>query len=633
MKVPQEFEDGFTYRTVIGALFIGFLMMPGSMYMSLVAGQSLGPAAQWVTIILFVEVARYSFERLKTQEIYILYVMAGGVIATPFNGLLWNQYLVQSEAARGLGLVDQIPNWVAPPPGSQSLDQRTFFHYEWFAPIGLLVLRMLLTRLDNFVLGYILFRITSDVERLPFPMAPVAATGALALAESGDPKESWRWRCFSIGSMIGLGFGAIYIGMPVVTGAMFSRPIIPLPIPWMELTHATEDVLPAVATGITFDLGRLLIGMVLPFWAVVGGFIGFVITAVANPVLYRCGILHTWEPGTDTINTQIANYLDLYMSLGIGLGVAVAIVGVVKVIYALLAVTKDGRTRTMIRPPAKRGDFSVWIAVGIYVVSTLAYISFCAWLVKGFPFFFFLVFGFIYTPLVSYITARMEGIAGQYMEIPFVREASFILSGYKGVALWFAPIPLANHGRQALSFRVLELTGTKVKSVVKLAILQLPIVIVSTVIASQLIWRLAPIPSETYPFTMKMWHMQAFRKLLFCTSTVEGRSVFLEALRFKYVFGGLGAGLAVYWLLAVFGLPTMLIYGVIRGLGDTLPHFVIVEFIGALIARFYFQKKYGLKWRQYAPVLLAGFSCGMGLVGMMSLAFALVAKSVAQLAY
>ena len=49
----QKFEDGFTIRTVLGAIFIGLVMLPGAMYLGLVAGQQLGTAAQWVTIVLF----------------------------------------------------------------------------------------------------------------------------------------------------------------------------------------------------------------------------------------------------------------------------------------------------------------------------------------------------------------------------------------------------------------------------------------------------------------------------------------------------------------------------------------------------------------------------------------------------
>ena len=38
----EEYVDGFSWKTVIGALFIGFIMMPGSIYLGLIAGQGMG---------------------------------------------------------------------------------------------------------------------------------------------------------------------------------------------------------------------------------------------------------------------------------------------------------------------------------------------------------------------------------------------------------------------------------------------------------------------------------------------------------------------------------------------------------------------------------------------------------------
>ena len=46
MERPDTFEEGFTYRTVIGAFFVGFIMMPGAIYMGLIAGVTLGSAAE-----------------------------------------------------------------------------------------------------------------------------------------------------------------------------------------------------------------------------------------------------------------------------------------------------------------------------------------------------------------------------------------------------------------------------------------------------------------------------------------------------------------------------------------------------------------------------------------------------------
>ena len=203
LKTPDHFEEGFDWKTIVGAVFIGFLMMPGSMYLQLVIGTGIGPAARWVTIILFAEIAKRSYTELKQQEIFILYFMAGAALASPFQGLLWNQYLVQSDAARMLGLTEFIPSWVAPAPESESLVERTFFHKDWLIPILLLVGTQFIQRIDHFGLGYALFRITSDVEKLPFPMAPVGALGTMALAESTEDKQkSWKWRIFSIGGVI-----------------------------------------------------------------------------------------------------------------------------------------------------------------------------------------------------------------------------------------------------------------------------------------------------------------------------------------------------------------------------------------------------------------------------------------------
>ena len=639
LKPPTHFEEGFDWKTIIGAIFIGFLMMPGSMYLQLVIGQGIGPAARWVTIILFAEIAKRAHSDLKQQEIFLLYYMAGAALASPFSGLLWSQYLVQSDAARMLGVTEFIPAWIAPGPESESMLERSFFHRDWLIPILLLVGSQIIQRIDHFGLGYALYRITSDVEKLPFPMAPVAALGTMALAESAEEKkESWKWRVFSIGGVIGIAFGFIYVVLPIISGLIFTEQIRLIPIPWIELTGYTEDILPAVATGLQLDLGLLFVGMVLPFWAVIGGLIGLIITIILNPLLYSAGILTRWHPGMATVDTVFANNFDFYMSFGIGLGLAIGLIGVWSVVRSFRA--KDGNRGSLhdlFNPPAGRGDFNFWIAIGIYFFSTLAYVGLCVWLVPAFPWVFFLAYGFIYTPVISYITARMEGIAGQFVSLPLVREASFIAGarffGYQGIEIWYAPIPIHNYGEATVQFRQIELTGTSIRGIIKAELLVFPIVMVASLVFSQFIWRLAPIPSANYPFAQELWHLQALNTLLMQTSTLEGNSMFYQALNGTTVFSGLGFGLVMYMILSLFGLPVLLIYGVVRGLGQSTPHGMILEVAGALLGRYFFLKKYGPMWRQYAPVLLAGFSCGMGLSGMFAMGFALIMKSLGHMAY
>jgi hypothetical protein len=639
LKPPKEFAEGFDWKTIVGAIFIGFLMMPGSMYLQLVIGQGIGPAARWVTIILFAEIAKRAHSDLKQQEIFLLYYMAGAALASPFSGLLWNQYLVQSDAARMLGVTEFIPTWITPGPDSQSMIERNFFHRDWLIPILLLVGSQIIQRIDHFGLGYALYRITSDVEKLPFPMAPVAALGTMALAESAEEKQSsWKWRVFSIGGVIGLVFGFFYVVLPILSGLLFTEQVRLIPIPWIELTSYTENILPAVATGLQLDLGLLFVGMVLPFWAVIGGFIGLIITIILNPLLYSAGILHRWHPGMATVETVFANNFDFYMSFGIGLGLAIGLIGVWSVVRSFRSQDSDrGTLHDLFHPPPGRGDFNFWIAIAIYFFSTLAYVALCVWLVPSFPWIFFLAYGFIYTPIISYITARMEGIAGQFVSLPLVREASFIAGarffGYQGIEIWYAPIPMHNYGEATVQFRQIELTGTSLRGIIKAELLVFPVVMVASLVFSQFIWRLAPIPSASYPYAQELWHLQALNTLLMQTSTLEGNSMFYQALNGTTVFSGLGFGLLMYMVLSLFGLPVLLIYGVVRGLGQSTPHGLILEVVGALLGRYYFLKKYGSMWRQYAPVLLAGFSCGMGLSGMFAMGFALIMKSLGHLAY
>src|SRR6185295_1695305 len=126
---------------------------------------------------------------------------------------------------------------------------------------------MLIFRIDHFGLGYVMFRLTSDVEKLPFPMAPVGAQGVTALADASKGEETWRWRTFSFGAMLGIGFAAVYLALPSITGAFLQEPISIIAFPFKDLTSNTEDFMPAVPVMIALDLGLVISGMVLPFWA------------------------------------------------------------------------------------------------------------------------------------------------------------------------------------------------------------------------------------------------------------------------------------------------------------------------------------------------------------------------------
>jgi hypothetical protein len=117
------------------------------------------------------------------------------------------------------------------------------------------------------------------------------------------------------------------------------------------------------------------------------------------------------------------------------------------------------------------------------------------------------------------------------------------------------------------------------------------------------------------------------------SSTLGEYSMFEEAFKWKYLAAGTMAGGLLFGALNLAGAPVMLVYGLIRGLGASMPHGIVPQFIGALIGRYYFQKRLGLRWREYIPVVAAGFSCGMGLITTVGVGITFLNKAVIKLPF
>lgn len=681
--------DGFSMRTVLGALFVSIVMMPGAVYLGLVAGQALGSAAEWVTIILFAEMARRSFAHLKRQEIFILFYVASSVAAValpqvalaggPFAGLIWNQYLLQSPQT--IGISPDIPDWVVPGIDTTGIQMRNLGDGAFWlsptmgllSPIGLIAIGYVLGRLGWFGLGYVLFRVTSDVERLPFPLAPIAAEGSTALAEATDrdqqdgpkKKRSWRWTIFSIGASLGIIFGILYILLPVVSGLFLTKPIMLFPIPFVDFTQNVEGLMPASLVSISFDAGALLAGMVLPFPLVLGTFISVVLTGViGNTILQRFDFFPHWEPGNALLINQMILGFDFWMSIGIGLAGAVALIGIYSMIktfmrqrkkstpkkkdipsivrsedfYAKSLIEEEKRKSDPNEPPYRRacpqrGDFPVWLGVSLFVIATAGFILICNQLVPGFPIWWFLFFGFIWSPVQSYISARLIGLTGAGIAVPFLKETVFITSGYKNVDIWFVPIPLFDFGACAAKFREMELTRTKFTSLIKAELVMFPIIFIMSFLFWWFFWKMNQIPSDQFPFASRTWPVAARQAYLIYTANQSESPLLLQALKPQYILSACGAGIGLYMIFAFFGLPIMFFYGMLGGMGAPL-HAGLMTFAGALLGRYYFRKKFGAEqWSRFVPVLAAGFACGTGLAGMIAVALALISQCTKMLPF
>jgi hypothetical protein len=354
----------------------------------------------------------------------------------------------------------------------------------------------------------------------------------------------------------------------------------------------------------------------------------------------------------DTINTTFSNSMDFWLSFGIGSAFAIAAISVFqtvrdvrKRIRELAAQPKVGGARERIwdTPRNGRGDYSMGLALGVYVVCSTLVIALCYYLLKDTGtsrvgiLIFLCFFTFVYNPLISYVNARLLGISGQSVDIPFVKETAFILSGAKGVEVWMAPIPIANYGGQAQGFRVNELTGVSFRSLIKADLALLPFMFLLSWLFWGFIWHAAPIPSDAFPAAQVNWELRTKNDALLYTSTFapEGGashsimdSEFIQAVHPRVIGTAFGVTVSAFALFSWFGLPTLFIYGIIRGLG-ALPHTMILEIVGALIGRYYYQKRFGTtNFLKMAPTILAGYFTGVGLISMATIAMRLVQSAV-----
>jgi hypothetical protein len=421
------------------------------------------------------------------------------------------------------------------------------------------------------------------------------------------------------------------------------------PIPFVDFTPNVERLLPASLVSISFDAGLFLAGMVLPFRLVTGTFASTVLTGVlAGPLLLRLGAFPHWTPGNGLLVNQMLLSFDFYMSVGVGLAAAVALIGLWTMGKAFVGYARNQGVRVAAASPQpalppgeppyrtackERGDFPLWVAAALFIAAIGGYSALCKVLVPDFHLWIVLVFGFLWSPLHSYISARLIGVTGGGLSVPYLKETVFILSGYKGVDIWFAPIPLMDQGGAAGRFRELELTRTRFTSLIKAELLMFPIIFACSFLFWAFFWHLNQLPSGTFPFAARQWPVAARQAYIIFTANSSESPLLLQALNPTTIVVAGVVGLALYNVLGRLGVPVVFFYGLLGGVGAPL-HGGLSLLVGALVGRYYFRRRIGEeRWTRYVPVVAAGFACGAGLAGMLAVSLSLIMQCAKDLPF
>ena len=164
----------------------------------------------------------------------------------------------------------------------------------------------------------------------------------------------------------------------------------------------------------------------MPFWGVMGTFLGVVAHSVANPFLHDLGFLEILAARDGAIETFFVNSVDFWMSFGIGTTIAIALIGFWQVFQGLRSARATraaaGERRTWGGCPKRRGRLPPCGSPCPLYAMTAAGLIVIAWIfLPAFHRFiwFFLFFGFVLTPVQSFVNARLVGMVGQSIEIPY----------------------------------------------------------------------------------------------------------------------------------------------------------------------------------------------------------------------
>ena len=149
---------------------------------------------------------------------------------------------------------------------------------------------------------------------------------------SGSEEQSWKWPCFTIGGSIGLVFGFFYVGIPQITEVFTAAKVSILPISFVDLTPELGQFIGATPLAISFILGPIFVGLLAPFWGIMGSFSGVMIFMISSPLLHYFGFMPRWKPGVDAIQTQISVGVDFWTPFALGITVAVTLISVIQMV-------------------------------------------------------------------------------------------------------------------------------------------------------------------------------------------------------------------------------------------------------------------------------------------------------------
>jgi len=633
----RVFKSGFTTRAALALLFASFCILPIHIYLSLVSGASLAGAAVYITVIFFTVISGLVGKPLTRSEIYIVFITAGvAASSAPFLSYVFRSFYVSGYVSRafvdpfsGKPLYMVIPSWWAPPWTSDAYTIRSFLHPDWFVPIALGLILLVLTMVQQISLTMICSQMFIRVNQLRFPYAEVNARIVNTLSE----QKSEQLNVFTLSTIIGGLYSLVLYGIPTLMLGSFNIQMQIIPIPWIDLTtgiYGLERLLPGGMFGIATDPILWSVGFILPINVLVSMFIGSVSVWVFGNWLsltYFREIFpqwaEEWKRGMSLSLIWQRSTLRIWAPIQLGFVIGLAVVMLARGYKYFIKTFKLLSKPTEIS--REEGYYSLPFILLLYLMATGSSVILLYLFVPEFPIWLAAIVSIGFSFIFAVVSTWSRGETGLQITVPNVWRMTILLSGYQKIDVWYF-FPVINLGAGVPTWvegiKTAYLTETKPADFYKAYLLAMALTIPLSFIYVSFFWSIAPIPSSVYPWAHAQWPVEVITSAMWAT-----RQIIVQPNLIAYATAGtVIISILGEVLTKLVGIPFSAV-GLITGTMSPPPT-PTAMLMGGLIGRFVLQKFFKEEWwNRNKSVIVAGVAAGTGTVTGIASGIVMIMKS------
>jgi hypothetical protein len=639
-KGSGEREKVLTRKVLFTLIFAYLVLQPLVLYYYLLSNIYYA-FSFYLVILLFSEVSSVMRVDFTVKELFVLLALQSVIFSYSTMGINFFRYMyfAYSEPSKMFEIDKQIPSWFVPPePIVRALysEKWPLLHPAFFTPIAVTLIFSLLAVLVDISLGYLSYAIFVVEEKLEFPFA----RASVALVESLASREPATLRVIFSSILIGVILNLALKFLPYIFSAFALGGVILLGTPGyaFDFTQYLDYILPGAGFLWITDPLSYVSGLLIPPAVAITQFItAFILYFVGTHLITRFDLWppeSKWATGWGYGTLYFRANLYFYVSLIIGISLALLIVSLAanpRILYRSVRVLSSAEKL--------QGSIPIKWLLSMFIVSTV-FMSLFAWYLTSyrFPLYILLLLIGGGSFLASYVATAAAGVTVFGTSVPYLRELTIYLSGYREKDVWFIPLPatlssaplgtavtmaVSPLGGAALAQVLLQaqVLGVRHTEVIKTYLILIIGGIVTSLVLASLLWYIAPMPSSAYPYTVTGWQVDAVNWARMMVWIWTG-----YIFRREWILTGFIAGTVLYLVSTkIFAMP-FLLPAILTGASIGIP-WAFSQMIGSIIGRKVMRSFLGEKAAAYTYLLVMGVLLGDSLMETVRILIVILARS------